>query len=307
MAATRRAEATNDVAGIKASLETCASEITALLDALLPVVDGPESRVVDAMRYGVLNGGKRLRPYLTCCTAVLFDVPSEYALRTGAAIEMLHSYSLVHDDLPSMDNSDLRRGRATVHVEYDDATAILAGDGLLTESFAVLASPQTHPDAKVRMQLVSGLASASGAAGRVGGQMIDMSPNRDQLDLGGITRLQALKTGALIRFSCLAGGILGRAGDDDMRALSDYAEDLGLAFQIVDDLLDIEGTAEELGKPTQQDDDAGKATFVGQLGIEGARRMARDLAKSASARLDRFEGRAKSLKEIVEFVIERRS
>lgn len=289
------------------SLQNCADQTTSLLRELLPDVPGPEGRVVEAMRHGALNGGKRLRPFLTVATAAIFGISAKEALRTAAAIEMIHSYSLVHDDLPAMDDADLRRGAPTVHVVYDDATAILAGDGLLTEAFTVLASPETHPDADIRVALVAGLARASGAAGMVGGQMIDMSPDRAQFDIGGITRLQALKTGALIKFSCQAGAILGRANREQHSRIDAYADDLGLAFQIVDDLLDVEGTTEELGKPAQQDADAGKATFVGQLGVAGAREKAAFLAESAIAHLDIFGGDADPLRQIVQFVIERRS
>ncbi len=296
-----------DTAAIVQSLQSCADQTTSLLKQLLPGVDGPEGRVVDAMRHGCLNGGKRLRPFLTVATAGVFGIAPEKALRTAAAVEMVHSYSLVHDDLPAMDDADLRRGEPTVHKVYDDATAILAGDGLLTEAFTVLSSPETHPDSEVRVALVAGLAHASGAAGMVGGQMIDMSPDRDQFDIGGITRLQALKTGALIKFSCQAGAILGGANREQHSRIDAYADDLGLAFQVVDDLLDVEGTTEELGKPAQQDADAGKATFVGQLGVAGARQKAANLADSAIAHLDIFGGEAEPLRQIVHFVIERRS
>ncbi len=296
-----------DTALVVQELQSCADKITELLKDLLPTVSGPEGRVVDAMRHGSLNGGKRLRPYLTVATAGLFGIGQHEALRTAAAIEMIHSYSLVHDDLPALDDADLRRGEPTVHIAYDDATAILAGDGLLTEAFSVLASPKTHPDSEVRVELIAGLAHASGAQGMVGGQMIDMSPDRDNFDLEGITRLQALKTGALIKFSCQAGAILGRANREQHSRIDAYADDLGLAFQIVDDLLDVEGTTEELGKPAQQDADAGKATFVGQLGVAGARQKAAHLAESAIGYLDIFGGEAEPLRRIVQFVIERRS
>ena len=197
--------------------------MTATLDSLLPPVDGPEARVVEAMRYACLNGGKRLRPFLVVSSAALFDVPRESALRTAAAVEMIHCYSLVHDDLPVMDDSDLRRGRLTTHKAYDDATAVLAGDGLLTEAFGVLADPQTHPDAEVRAALVVAIAAAAGKDGMVGGQMIDILEEGGATgDLDGITRLQRLKTGALIGAACEAGAILGRADERARRALCDY-------------------------------------------------------------------------------------
>ncbi|HEX6093980.1 MAG TPA: polyprenyl synthetase family protein, partial [Dongiaceae bacterium] len=211
-----------------------------MLDRLLPPVTTAERRVVEAMRYAVMGGGKRIRPFLVRHSAKLFDVADASALRVAAAIEMLHCYSLAHDDLPAMDDADLRRGRPSVHRQFDEATSILAGDGLLTMAFEVLADPATHANPLVRSELVLALAKAGGAAGMVGGQMIDLEAENAQLDLPAITRLQALKTGAIIEFSCIAGPILGQAPADAQRALRDYARDLGLAFQIADDLLDIE-------------------------------------------------------------------
>lgn len=289
------------------ALSSQGETISRLLDRLLPPVEGPRGRVIEAMRYAALSGGKRLRPFLVRESARLFDVPEERALRTGAAIEMIHCYSLIHDDLPAMDDSELRRGRPTAHVAFDEATAILAGDGLLTEAFTVLADPQTHDAPAVRIELVRHLAAAAGAAGMVGGQMIDMSPARAELDLAGISHLQSLKTGALILFSCEAGAILAQASDEARQALIGYAQDLGLAFQIADDLLDAESTPEALGKPTGQDESLGKATFVGQLGIEGAREKAVALAASAAQRLDLFGQKADLLKEAAAFVVSRRS
>jgi farnesyl diphosphate synthase len=237
----------------------------------------------------------------------LFEVPQARALRVAAAIEMVHCYSLIHDDLPAMDDSALRRGRATAHVAFDEATAILAGDGLLTEAFAVLADARTHDKAAVRIALVAALAAASGAAGMVGGQMIDISPERSALDLDGISHLQSLKTGALIRFSCEAGALLAEAAAAEREALVAYAQDLGLAFQIADDILDAESTPEALGKPTGQDANLGKATFVGQLGIREARDKAQGLVESACARLDIFGEKADLLRQTAAFVVARRS
>ncbi len=279
--------------------------VTRRLDALLPQVEGPRGRVVEAMRYSALSGGKRLRPFLVIESAQLFGLSEELALDTAAAVEMIHCYSLIHDDLPAMDDSELRRGHPTVHVKFDEATAILAGDGLLTEAFSVLTGAGGPRDPAVCCELVAGLATASGAAGMVGGQMIDLSPNRDQLDLAGITNLQELKTGALIVFSCQAGAILAQADPEARQALRDYATKLGLAFQIVDDLLDSLSTPEALGKPTGQDSIAGKATFVGQLGIEGAREMATRLVEQACASLEIFGERAEILRDTATFVLER--
>jgi farnesyl diphosphate synthase len=284
-----------------------AAAITRELDNLLPPVEGPRGRVIEAMRYSVLGGGKRLRPFLVCESARLFGVDPSRARRVGAAIEMVHAYSLIHDDLPAMDDSDLRHGHPTAHLAYDEATAILAGDGLLTESFTVLADPRTHDKGEVRSALVAALAAAAGAAGMVGGQMIDISPERSGLDLDGISHLQRLKTGALIRFSCQAGAILGEASEAEHAALVAYAEDLGLAFQIADDILDAESTPEALGKPTGQDANLGKATFVGQLGIGAAREKADALVQSACARLDLFGEKADLLRQTAAFVVARRS
>ncbi|MEQ9609469.1 MAG: polyprenyl synthetase family protein [Kiloniellaceae bacterium] len=292
---------------LEAALAAQGDAVTQVLDSLLGPVEGPRGRVIEAMRYGALGGGKRLRPFLVCESARLFDVPRASALKVAAAIEMVHCYSLIHDDLPAMDDSALRRGRPTAHVAFDEATAILAGDGLLTEAFTVLADARTHEKAEVRIALVAALAAAAGAAGMVGGQMIDMSPERSGLDLAGISHLQSLKTGALIRFSCEAGAILGEAGRAQREALVRYAEDLGLAFQIADDLLDAQSTPEALGKPTGQDASLGKATFVGQLGIEKAREKAETLVRSACARLDLFGEKADLLRQTAAFVVSRRS
>ncbi|MBK8160383.1 MAG: polyprenyl synthetase family protein [Rhodospirillaceae bacterium] len=259
------------------------------------------------MRYATMVGGKRIRPYLLINSAAIFNVHADYALRAAAAIEMLHCYSLVHDDLPAMDNSDLRRGQPTAHKKFDEATAILAGDGLLTMAFEVLAHPDTHPDGVVRAELCLALAVSGGAAGMVGGQMIDLASENKDLDIGAITRLQRLKTGAIIAFSCEAGAILGHASKEQRHALIGYAHDLGLAFQIVDDLLDAEGDAAETGKPTGADAAAGKATFVSILGLDRARQQARMLGDQANAHLDIFGHKADPLRWMTEFVISRKS
>jgi len=292
---------------LERALGDAAAAVAAELDALLAPVAGPEGRVVEAMRYACLGGGKRLRPFLLLQSARLFEVPQARALRAGAALEMVHCYSLVHDDLPAMDDSDLRRGRATAHKAFDEATAILAGDGLLARAFGVLADPDTHPDAAVRCQLIAGLARAAGAEGMVGGQMIDISPERAGFDLDGIKRLQDMKTGALIRYACEAGAVLGQADAAARDALVGFAGGLGLAFQIVDDLLDAEGSAADLGKPTGQDEALGKATFVSQLGIEGARAEASRIVKDACGRLEKFGEKGSLLRATARFVLERRS
>jgi len=292
---------------LERALSAAAAAVEAELDALMAPVPRPRGRVVEAMRYVGLGGGKRLRPFLVLESAELFAVPRGRALRVGAALEMVHCYSLVHDDLPAMDDSALRRGQATAHVAFDEATAILAGDGLLTRAFGVLAEAETHPEPAVRCRLVAALARAAGTDGMVGGQMIDISPERAALDLDGIRRLQALKTGALIAFACEAGAVLGQAEPAARDALIGFAEDLGLAFQIVDDLLDAEGSAADLGKPTGQDEALGKATFVGHLGIEGARAEAARIVDDACARLEMFGEKGSLLRATARFVLDRRS
>jgi farnesyl diphosphate synthase len=292
---------------LERALGEAATAVEAELDALLAPVAGPRGRVVEAMRYASLGGGKRLRPFLVLESAELFAVPRSCAVRAGAALEMVHCYSLVHDDLPAMDDSALRRGRATAHVAFDEATAILAGDGLLTRAFGVLAEAETHPEPAVRCRLVAALAQAAGSDGMVGGQMIDISPERGDLDLAGIRHLQELKTGALIVYACEAGAILGQAEPAARDALIAFAKDLGLAFQIVDDLLDAEGSAADLGKPTGQDEALGKATFVGHLGIEGARAEAARIVDAACARLEIFGEKGSLLRATARFVLERRS
>lgn len=291
---------------IEGALGKTAAAVNAVLDRLLPPAIGPEHRLAEAMRYAALGGGKRIRPFLVLSSAGLFDVAEASALRVAAAIEMLHCYSLVHDDLPAMDDSDLRRGRAALHREFDEATAILAGDALLTLAFEVLADPETHGDPQVRAQLVLSLARAAGPAGMVGGQMLDLEAEDLDLDIGAVTRLQRLKTGEIIAFSCEAGAILARASDAARQALHAYAHDLGLAFQITDDLLDAEGSEAATGKPVGRDKAAGKATFVSILGPERAREQAEMLARQAARHLDFFGEKADLLRGMAGFVIARR-
>ena len=289
------------------AMKEAAAEVEEMLDALLSAEDAPEMRLYEAMRYATLGGGKRLRPFLVMQSADLFGVSERSALRTGAALELVHCYSLVHDDLPAMDDDDLRRGRPTVHKKFDDATAILAGDALLPLAFEILADSDTHANARTRIELIAALAKASGAHGMVGGQMIDLQAESRTLDIGEITRLQRLKTGELIAFACEAGAILGGASDNAREALRGYAHDLGLAFQIADDLLDVEGTAEEVGKAVNKDQNAGKATFVSILGVEHARTQAHRLADQAISHLAPFGDNANLLSQAARFVVERRS
>ena len=292
---------------LQKALAAATAEIESALDVHLPLPEGPEAHVVEAMRYATLDGGKRMRPFLVLQGASLFNVANSSALRAAVAIEMVHCYSLVHDDLPAMDDDDLRRGRPTVHKKFDEATAILAGDALLTRAFRVLGDAATHGDAAVRADLVVALAEAAGAAGMVGGQMLDLLAEKTPLDIGGITRLQRLKTGALIAFSAEAGAILGKAPMPARLALRAYAHDLGLAFQIADDLLDAEGTEEEVGKKTGKDAARGKATFVSLLGAERARAQARMLAEQAAKHLDLFAEKADLLRDVARWVVDRRN
>ena len=274
---------------------------------LLPETDLAESPLFDAMRYGVLGGGKRLRPFMVMQSAALFNVDPLRARRAAAAVEFLHCYSLIHDDLPAMDNSDRRRGKATVHRKYDEATAILAGDSLLTLAFEVLSDRDTHPDPHVRIELVRKLAIASGGHGMVGGQMLDLIGEREEFDLGTISRMQRLKTGQLFAFACEAGAILGKASDPQKKALSNYAYDLGLAFQVTDDVLDVEADPDDTGKPANQDEKAGKSTFVSTMGKEQAKMRAEMLVHQAIRHLHVFDGRAEMLKELAMYVLGRRS
>lgn len=292
---------------IHAALAENARAVNDVLDRLLPLHDDLEARLMEAVRYASLAGGKRIRPFLVTTSAGLFGVSEEYALRTASAVEMVHCYSLIHDDLPAMDDDDLRRGLPTCHVKFDEATAILAGDALLTRAFEVLADPATHSDPRVRSDLVIELARAAGADGMVGGQMLDLIAENNHLRMPEITRLQRMKTGALIAFSCEAGGILGKAPDSARQALRAYAHDLGLAFQIADDLLDVEGTEEEVGKKTGKDAAAGKATFVSLLGPERARAQSDMLAAQAVEHLDIFNEKADSLRAMAKFVVNRRN
>jgi farnesyl diphosphate synthase len=284
-----------------------AAAVEAALTALLPVREGAEARLFEAMRYATLGGGKRMRPFLVLQSARLLAVNEVCAMRVACAVEMVHCYSLVHDDLPAMDDDDLRRGRPTVHKKFDEATAILAGDGLLTGAFSVLADPLTHADPQVRAELVLALADAAGPEGMVAGQMIDLEAEHEALDIGAITRLQRLKTGALICFAAEAGAILGKAPPPLRAALRGYAQALGLAFQMADDLLDAEGSASDVGKRTGKDAARGKATFVSQLGIERARAQARMLADQATAHLDLFDEKADLLRELARWVVDRRN
>ncbi len=266
-----------------------------------------EDTIVEAMRYSALSGGKRLRPFLTVCASSLFGVSMDSALETAAAIEFIHTYSLIHDDLPAMDNDDLRRGKPTNHKVFGEAAAILAGDGLLTYAFQILANPKTHADPAVRCELITALAQASGSWGMVGGQMMDLESEKKVLSVDEIIRLQRMKTGELFAVSCEAGAILGKAPNMMRKLLRAYAHDMGLAFQITDDLLDVEGTRTQTGKGVRKDKIAGKATLVSSMGVERAREHAQILIKQAISYLDVFDKKADNLRALAEFVITRKS
>jgi farnesyl diphosphate synthase len=294
---------------LASAMSEAAAEIDAALDQLLPTVEGAEARLFEAMRYSVIGGGKRLRGFLVLEGARQFGVSRQAALRVACAIEMVHAYSLIHDDLPAMDNDDMRRGKPTNHRAFDEATAILAGDALQCHAFTVLADEGTHPDTAVRVELMRSLALAAGPRGMCGGQMLDMmaEQGRSPQDEAAIGRLQTLKTGKLIEFSAEAGAVLGKANSAQRKALLAYGRDLGAAFQIADDLLDVTATAEETGKATGKDAAMGKATLVSLLGVERARIQAERLVMQACDHLDGFGEKAELLALLAKYVIERRS
>jgi farnesyl diphosphate synthase len=297
---------------LAAAMTHVAEVVESELTSLLPPEEGAEARLATAMRYATLGGGKRLRAFLVMQGAELFAVSETCAARVAASIEMLHAYSLVHDDLPAMDDDDLRRGKPSTHKAFDEATAILAGDALQARAFEVLAEPDTHSDPQARCELVAALGAAAGARGMAGGQMIDMLAPKlmeggKTLDAPAVTRLQSLKTGRLIQFSAEAGAILGRAPSAQRHLLAGYGRDLGAAFQIADDLLDAEGSAEETGKRTGKDQVAGKATMVAVLGVARARQQADMLARQAANHLDGFGDRAALLRALASFVVARRN
>jgi farnesyl diphosphate synthase len=288
------------------AMQAVAADVERMLHALLALPEGPELRLTEAMRYAALGGGKRLRAFLVMEGAALFNVDREQAARVGASAEMLHAYSLVHDDLPAMDDDDMRRGKPATHRAFDEATAILAGDALQARAFEVLADPETHSLAEARCELVAALAAAAGARGMAGGQMIDMLAPESDFGESEIIRLQALKTGRLIQYCAEAGAILGRASVMQRHLMAAYGRDLGAAFQIADDLLDATGSAAELGKATRKDSGAGKATLVDIMGVERARAQALMLAEQAAGHLDSFGEGAAVLRELAAFTVQRR-
>lgn len=289
----------------KNSLNEFAASIDPVLLDLLPTAMGKEDQVIDAMKYALLAGGKRLRPFLVIRSSELFSISKDYANRVAAAVECVHTYSLIHDDLPAMDDDDMRRGQPSVHKKFDEATAILAGDALLTLAFEILSDEKTHHDAEVRCKLIASLSKAIGAIGMVGGQMIDLKAENQSLPQSEINRMQHMKTGALIVFSCEASAILAKVNGDKFECLSEYARNIGLAFQIVDDLLDVEGNSEDIGKTAGKDIDAGKATLVSLMGADKAREAANELVKQAIDSLALFDNKADILRSLAAFVLHR--
>ena len=293
-------------------LEANAKAVHAQLDTIMSgsLLEGEiarPTRLVDAMRHGLLNGGKRLRPFLVIQSAALFGVSPEQAMQTACALECLHSYSLVHDDLPAMDDDDLRRGKPTVHKAYDEATAILAGDALLTLAFDLLSDSACHPEPLIRADLVNRLARASGLGGMIGGQMFDLAAETSQPDEAQVRLLQSMKTGALIKFACVAGGVLGQANPREMQCLERYGETIGLAFQLADDLLDVTSDSETMGKAVGKDADRGKGTLVGILGVDRVEALLANAVKEANTSLAEFGDKAEILRQAARFIVERQN
>jgi len=293
-----------------AELQRVAQAVEGRLDRLLAQNRGKapaEAKLSEAMRYAALAGGKRLRPFLLIESARLFGIEEKDALSASCALECVHCYSLVHDDLPSMDDDAVRRGRPTLHIAFDEATAILAGDALLTLAFEILSDPATHPDPAIRAELVLLLAKAAGWQGMALGQALDLSPDRREFGPDDTAKMQALKTGALFRFACEAGAVLGRAEPSERAALVSYASSFGQAFQLADDLLDAQGDAASLGKAVAKDEARGKATLVALLGVEAAKERLWTLLQEAEAALTPFGARATTLLETVRFAAHRKS
>jgi farnesyl diphosphate synthase len=289
------------------ALEEVSAQLYDKMDEVLPDPDTGVGTIAEAMRYAALSGGKRLRPFLTVQSAKLFGISNDAALHVATAIEFIHTYSLIHDDLPAMDDDDLRRGQPATHIKFGEAAGILAGDALLTYAFQILADRDVHADPSVRCELIRSLAAASGFRGMVGGQMMDLESENEELSIDQVIRLQRLKTGELFAVSCEAGAILGKAPWQMRNALKAYAHDIGLAFQIRDDLLDAEGTRSETGKTVRKDEVAGKATLVSIMGVERAKEQSRILAEQAIRHLDVFDAKAQNLRKLAEYIVTRRS
>ncbi len=287
------------------ALDRIARDVDAVFDALLPIPDDTRARLVEAMRYAAMDGGKRIRPLLLVCVAEMLGVGRDRALRAACAVESIHVYSLIHDDLPCMDDDDLRRGRATTHKAFDEATAVLAGDSLHALAFEILTDPETSTDPFTQAELVRCLAMASGMDGMAGGQMMDMVAESADYDLHTITRLQQLKTGALLAASVEMGAIMGKLPPEGRAPLRAYARDIGLAFQIADDLLDAEGDEQLAGKALRKDDEQGKQTFVSLMGVDGARAQAHALVEQAVGHLAPYGDDAAVLRALARYIVER--
>ncbi len=290
---------------LSAALSGIARDVDKMFDRFLAVPKDPRGPLYQAMRHASIGGGKRMRPLLVVAASSLFNVDREAALRVGCAVEAIHVYSLIHDDLPCMDDDDLRRGKPTVHKAFGEAVAVLAGDSLHALAFELLSDGETHADPFVRLELIDGLARASGPGGMAGGQMMDIAAETSDFDLAAVTRLQAMKTGALIAFSVEAGAIMGRLPPEGRGPLRGYARDIGLAFQIADDLLDVEGDEELAGKALHKDAAKGKATFLSLLGVERARAQAAMLVDQAISHLHQFGAEADLLRAIARYAVER--
>ncbi len=291
---------------LQEGLAAIQQEIDAKFDVLLPLPADPRSRLIEAMRYAAIGGGKRLRPLLVAATADMYLVDRDAAVRAGAAVEAIHVYSLIHDDLPCMDDDETRHGKPTLHLAFDEATAVLAGDALHDLAFEILSDPVTSGDPFTRIELISALSAASGANGMAGGQMMDMMAESEPFDLSTVMRLQQLKTGALLAASVEMGAILGKVPVEGRTHLRGYARDIGLAFQIADDLLDHEGDVALAGKALRKDAEAGKQTFVSLLGPERARAQAQALVDQAVAHLAQHGREADLLRALARYIVERK-
>ena len=291
---------------LKTKLDETRTLIDKQFDILLPLPSGKDKRVTQAMRYSVIGTGKALRPFLVLTVANMLDVAPNNALHVACALEMVHTYSLIHDDLPAMDNDTMRRGKPTNHIQFDEATAILAGDGLLTKAFEILSMPQTHPDAQVRCKLISYLTKAAGTKGMIGGQMMDLIGEKEPLSLEEIERMQSLKTGALLKYACTAPALMSGESGEVLKALETYAGAIGLMFQITDDILDIEGDSTLVGKTLRKDATAQKSTFVSVLGLETAKENLKILAQKAENTLTCFGSKADLLHQTIHFIMTRK-
>jgi farnesyl diphosphate synthase len=293
---------------LKAAIKQTGAAVEDVINRLIPKSNEMESQLFDAMRYGTLEGGKRMRPLMVLESCAIFNVDYSCALRAAAAVEMMHAYSLMHDDMPCMDDAMLRRGRPTVHKEFDEATALLAGDALQSLAFEVMADPDTHPDARIRLKLVEGLARAVGPRGMCGGQMLDLMSEKNTLDVGAVTRMQRMKTGALIMFACEVGAIMGKASPKHTMALRNYAQDFGMAFQMTDDLLDLTGIQQDVGKDVGKDAKAGKKNFLAFMAPGEARAKCELLVDQCVHHLTAFEpSRVEILSDLARFVLDRKN